>query len=140
MLSEDISGFYTNPTGHPSGLRISRILTESFRLRLPYVHWFVLGDDNLVAVLNKYDPSEMMYIGTPSESHSANAHFSHSMTFGGGGIAISYPLAEALSKFHDDCIERYPMLYGSDDRLHDCITQLGIPLTREHGFHQVIIN
>ncbi|XWS48687.1 hypothetical protein CRYUN_Cryun13aG0097700 [Craigia yunnanensis] len=144
MMSEDISGFrYTNPTGHPSGLRISRILTESFRLHLPNVRWFVLGDDdtvfnvdNLVAVLNKYDPSEMMYIGTPLESHSANAYFSHSMAFGGGGIAISYPLAEALSNFDDDCIERYPKLYGSDDRLHACITELGVPLTRKHGFHQ----
>ncbi|OMO86794.1 hypothetical protein COLO4_20924 [Corchorus olitorius] len=144
MVSEDISHFrYTNPTGHPSGLRISRILMESFRLRLPDVRWFVLGDDdtvfnvdNLVAVLSKYDPSEMVYIGTPSESHSANSYFSHSMAFGGGGIAISYPLAEALSKFHDDCIERYPKLYGSDDRLHACITELGVPLTREHGFHQ----
>ncbi|MBA0806291.1 hypothetical protein Gohar_005749 [Gossypium harknessii] len=144
MVSEDISRFrYTNPTGHPSGLRISRILTESFRLGLPNVRWFVLGDDdtvfnvdNLVAVLNKYDHSEMMYIGSPSESHSANAYFSHSMAFGGGGIAISFPLAEALSNFHDECIERYPKLYGSDDRLHACITELGVPLTREHGFHQ----
>ncbi|KAK8488719.1 hypothetical protein V6N13_130542 [Hibiscus sabdariffa] len=144
MVSDDISGFrYTNPTGHPSGLRISRILSESFRLDLPNVRWFVLGDDdtvfnvdNLVAVLNKYDSSEMLYIGTPSESHSANAYFSHSMAFGGGGIAISYPLAEALSGFHDDCIERYPKLYGSDDRLHACITELGVPLTREQGFHQ----
>ncbi|KAJ0049457.1 hypothetical protein Pint_14959 [Pistacia integerrima] len=144
MLSEDISRFrYTNPTGHPSGLRISRIVIECFRLRLPNVRWFVLGDDdtvfnvdNLVAVLSKYNPSEMVYIGSPSESHSANTYFSHSMAFGGGGIAISYPLAEALSKIHDDCLERYPKLYGSDDRLHACITELGIPLTVEHGFHQ----
>ncbi|KAK0586734.1 hypothetical protein LWI29_011482 [Acer saccharum] len=144
MVSEDISSFrYTNPTGHPSGLRISRILTETFRLGLPDVRWFVLGDDdtifnsaNLVAVLSKYDPTEMVYIGTPSESHSANTYFSHSMAFGGGGIAISYPLAEALSVIHDACIDRYPKLYGSDDRLHACITELGIPLTIEHGFHQ----
>ncbi|KAA8525062.1 hypothetical protein F0562_007074 [Nyssa sinensis] len=144
MVSEDISRFrYTNPTGHPSGLRISRIVAECFRLGLPHVHWFVLGDDdtifnadNLVAVLNKYDASEMVYIGSPSESHSANAYFSHSMAFGGGGIAISHPLAEALTKIQDECLERYPKLYGSDDRLHACITELGIPLTREHGFHQ----
>lgn len=145
-LSEDISRFrYTNPTGHPSGLRISRIVIECFRLRLPNVRWFVLGDDdtifnidNLVAVLSKYNPSEMVYIGSPSESHSANTYFSHSMAYGGAGIAISYPLAEALSKIHDDCIERYPDFYGSDDRLHACITELGIPLTVEHGFHQVL--
>lgn len=144
MVSEDISRFrYTNPTGHPSGLRISRIVIECFRLGLPNVRWFVLADDdtifnsdNLVAVLSKYDPTEMVYIGTPSESHSANTYFSHSMAFGGGGIAISYPLAEALSNIHDDCIDRYPKLYGSDDRLHACITELGIPLTVEPGFHQ----
>lgn len=147
MVSEDISSFrYTNPTGHPSGLRISRILAETFHLGLPDVRWFVLGDDdtvfnteNLVAVLSKYDPREMVYIGTPSESHSANTYFSHSMAFGGGGIAISYPLAEALSVIHDDCLERYPKLYGSDDRLHACISELGVPLTVERGFHQVIL-
>ncbi|XP_061351119.1 uncharacterized protein LOC133296189 [Gastrolobium bilobum] len=144
MISEDISHFrYTNPIGHPSGLRISRIVRESFRLGLSDVRWFVLCDDdtifnvdNLVDVLSKYNSSEMIYIGSPSESHSANTYFSHSMAFGGGGIAISHPLAEALSEILDECIERYPKLYGSDDRLHACITELGIPLTWEHGFHQ----
>ncbi|XP_068635731.1 uncharacterized protein [Aristolochia californica] len=144
QVSEDISHFrYTNPIGHPSGLRISRIVSECFRLNLPQVRWFFLCDDdtiinadNLVAVLAKYDPTEMVYIGTSSESHSANTYFSHSMAFGGGGIAISYPLAEAISTIQDDCLERYPKLYGSDDRLHACISELGVPLTREYGFHQ----
>ncbi|KAK9093645.1 hypothetical protein Scep_025114 [Stephania cephalantha] len=144
IVSEDTSAFrYTNPTGHPSGLRISRIISESFRLRLPHVRWFVLGDDdtifnpdNLLALLSKYDSSQMLYIGSPSESHSANSYFSHSMAFGGGGIAITYPLAEALSRIQDDCLDRYPNLYGSDDRLHACISELGVPLTREPGFHQ----
>ncbi|KAL5167926.1 hypothetical protein HKD37_11G030210 [Glycine soja] len=144
MISEDTSYFrYTNPVGHPSGLRISRIVRESFCLGLSDVRWFVLCDDdtifnvnNLVDVLSKYNSSEMIYIGSPSESHSANTYFSHSMAFGGGGIAISYPLAKALSEILDECIERYPKLYGSDDRLHACITELGIPLTCEHGFHQ----
>ncbi|CAN8303558.1 unnamed protein product [Cochlearia groenlandica] len=144
IVSEDSSRFrYTNPTGHPSGLRISRIAMESFRLSLPDVRWFVLGDDdtifnvhNLLAVLSKYDHSDMVYVGNPSESHSANSYFSHNMAFGGGGIAISYPLAEALSRIHDDCLDRYPKLYGSDDRLHACITELGVPLSKEPGFHQ----
>ncbi|XP_061999217.1 uncharacterized protein LOC133716531 [Rosa rugosa] len=137
MVSKDISRFwYTNPTGHPSGLRISLIISECFhfRLRLPKVLWFVLTDDdtiinadNLVAVLSKYDASEMVYVGSPSESHSANTYFSHSMAFGGGGIAISYPLEKALSEIQDECLERYPKLYGSDDRLHACITELGVP-------------
>ncbi|KAI0493674.1 hypothetical protein KFK09_023795 [Dendrobium nobile] len=143
-VSDDISRFrYTNPTGHPSGLRIARIISETFRLRHRDVRWFMLCDDdtivspdNLVAVLSKYDWREMVYVGGPSESHSANIYFSHAMAFGGGGIAISYPLAEALAGMQDDCLERYPKLYGSDDRLHACISELGVPLSREYGFHQ----
>ncbi|XP_020572496.1 uncharacterized protein LOC110019241, partial [Phalaenopsis equestris] len=143
-VSDDISRFrYTNPTGHPSGLRIARIISETFRLGHRDVRWFMLCDDdtivspdNLVAVLSKYDWREMVYVGGPSESHSANIYFSHAMAFGGGGIAISYPLAEALAGTLDDCLERYPKLYGSDDRLHACISELGVPLSREYGFHQ----
>ncbi|KAJ6417520.1 hypothetical protein OIU84_003277 [Salix udensis] len=144
MISEDTSRFrYTNPTGHPSGLRIARILLETFRLRLSDVKWFVLGDDdtifnvdNLVHVLSKYDYNEMVYVGGSSESHSANTYFSHNMAYGGGGIAISYPLAESLFSILDDCLERYHKFYGSDDRLHACISELGVPLSREIGFHQ----
>lgn len=144
LISEDISQFrYTHSTGHPSGIRIARIIREVFQLGLPNVRWFVLGDDdtifspdNLVRVLQKYDHNELYYIGNPSESHDANTHFSHGMAFGGGGIVISYPLAEFLSKMLDECIERYVNLYGSDDRLHACITELGVPLTKEAGFHQ----
>jgi hypothetical protein len=36
----------------------------------------------------------------------------------------------------DGCIERYPALYGSDDRIHACMSELGVPLTRHPGFHQ----
>lgn len=145
-VSEDTSRFlYTNPTGHPSGLRIARIAAEAVRLvGGGGARWVVLVDDdtvlsadNLVAVLGKYDWREMVYVGAPSESHSANTYFSHSMAFGGGGVALSLPLAAALAETLDVCIERYPRLYGSDDRLHACITELGVPLTREYGFHQV---
>ncbi|KAG0493673.1 hypothetical protein HPP92_004667 [Vanilla planifolia] len=143
-VSEDISRFrYTNPTGHPSGLRIARIILETFRLGYRGVRWFVLCDDdtivnpdNLLTVLSKYDCSEMVYVGGSSESHSANTYFSNAMAFGGGGVAISYPLATALAVMLDDCLERYAKLYGSDDRLHACISELGVPLSREYGFHQ----
>jgi hypothetical protein len=146
-VSEDTSRFrYTNPTGHPSGLRIARIAAEAVRLvgGGGAARWVVLVDDdtvlspdNLVAVLGKYDWREMVYVGAPSESHSANTYFSHGMAFGGGGVALSFPLAAALARTLDVCIERYPRLYGSDDRLHACITELGVPLSREYGFHQV---
>ncbi|KAJ7285433.1 hypothetical protein O6H91_16G045600 [Diphasiastrum complanatum] len=144
MVSEDTSRFrYTNVIGQPAGIRISRIVLETFRLHLPDVSWFVLCDDdtifsvdNLVRVLSKYDPSQFYYIGSTSESHRQNLAFSFRMAYGGGGFAISYALAEALVEMQDNCLERYPELSGSDDRLHACISELGVPLTREPGFHQ----
>ena len=106
--------------------------------------WFVMGDDdtifvveNLVRVLAKYDHNEMYYIGSVSESHLQNIYFSYGMAYGGGGFAISYPLAMAVEEMQDECIERYPELYGSDDRMHACMAEIGVPLTKEVGFHQV---
>ncbi|KAJ7566420.1 hypothetical protein O6H91_02G102300 [Diphasiastrum complanatum] len=144
LVSEDTSRFrYTNVVGQPAGIRISRIVLETFRLRLSDVSWFVLCDDdtifsvdNLVRVLSKYDPSQFYYIGSTSESHGQNVLFSFKMAYGGGGFAISYALAEALVHMQDTCLERYPELAGSDERLQACISELGVPLTREPGFHQ----
>ncbi|KFK32240.1 hypothetical protein AALP_AA6G215900 [Arabis alpina] len=36
----------------------------------------------------------------------------------------------------DRCIRKYPALYGSDDRMQACMAELGVPLTKELGFHQ----
>lgn len=93
--------------------------------------------DNLVTVLSKYDHNQFYYIGYPSESHLQNLAFYYNMAFGGGGFAISYALAKALEKTLDDCLHKYPTLYGSDERIHACVTELGVPLTKEPGFHQV---
>lgn len=103
-----------------------------------------MGDDdtvfvteNLVRVLSKYDHREYYYVGGQSESHMQNIYFSYSMAFGGGGFAISYPLAKAVEGMQDRCIQRYPGLFASDDRMQACMAELGVPLTRELGFHQV---
>lgn len=146
-ISENTSHFqYTYKGGWRSAIRISRIVSELLRLDLPNVDWFVVGDDdtlffadNLVQVLSKYDPTLMYYIGSNSESHLQNILFSYTMAFGGGGFAISYPLAKALATMQDDCLSRYPYLFGSDDRMHACMAELGIPLTKEPGFHQLDI-
>lgn len=107
------------------------------------VRWFVMADDdtvlfpeNLVRVLRKYDHTRMYYIGGNSETHLQNLYFSYGMAYGGGGFAISYPLAKAIERMQDRCIQRYPDLYGSDDRIQACLAELGVPLTREPGFHQ----
>lgn len=150
-ISGDTASFpYKNKQGHRSAIRISRIVSETL-ISLDFdseknVRWFVMGDDdtvfvtdNLIRVLRKYDHEQMYYIGSLSESHLQNIFFSYGMAYGGGGFAISYPLAVALSKMQDRCIQRYPALYGSDDRMQACMAEIGVPLTKEIGFHQVRI-
>ncbi|KAF3320533.1 hypothetical protein FCM35_KLT15229 [Carex littledalei] len=143
-LSSDTSRFpYTHRQGRRSAIRLSRIISETYRLSLPNVRWYVMGDedtvflpDNLVRTLAKFDHHQMYYIGSNSESHLQNIYFSYNMAFGGGGFAISRPLAQALAAMQDGCLNRYPTLYGSDDRIQACMAELGVPLTRHQGFHQ----
>lgn len=104
-----------------------------------------MGDDdtvffleNLVTVLNKYDHNQMYYIGGNSESVEQDVIHSYTMAYGGGGFAISYPLAAELVKVLDGCIDRYASFYGSDQKIQGCMAEIGIPVTKELGFHQVI--
>jgi hypothetical protein len=104
----------------------------------------VVGDDdtvyytdNLVSVLSRYDHNQMWYIGGNSESVEQDVMHSYDMAFGGGGFALSYPLAERLVSMLDGCLDRYYYFYGSDQRIWACISEIGVPLTREPGFHQV---
>ena len=144
-ISGDTSRFkYTNRQGQRSALRISRVVSETLRLGMGDVRWYVMGDDdtvfvadNVVRALAKYDHTQFYYVGSSSESHVQNIYFSYAMAYGGGGFAISAPLANELEKMQDRCIQRYPALYGSDDRMQACMAELGVPLTREPGFHQV---
>ena len=143
-ISEDVSKFKFVSSRRITATRISRIVSEMFRLGLPDVEWFVMGDDdtfflpeNVVKVLSKYDHKKMYYIGSNSESHMQNVVYSFNMAFGGGGFAISYPLAEELAQMQDSCLARYPDLYGSDERVFACASELGVTLTKELGFHQL---
>lgn len=103
-----------------------------------------MGDDdtvffteNLLTVLSKYDHNQMYYIGGNSESVEQDVIFSYTMAYGGGGFAISYPLAAVLVRILDGCIDRYANLYGSDQKIQACLSEIGVPLTKELGFHQV---
>ncbi|CAM0872472.1 unnamed protein product [Alopecurus aequalis] len=129
-----------------SFLAISTELANDTTAGQDEVRWFVMGDDdtvffpdNLVAVLRKYDHEEMYYVGAPSESVEQNVMHSYGMAFGGGGFAVSYPAAAELAKAIDGCLDRYSQFYGSDQRVQACLSELGVPLTREPGFHQVSI-
>lgn len=147
ILSSDTSRFpYTFPRGNPSAIRIARVVKDVFTLANPppHIRWFVFGDDdtvffkrNLLLVLSKYDHEKWFYIGFGSESYEQNEKFSFGMAFGGGGFALSAPLARVLAGVLDSCLVRYPHLYGSDSRIFACLSELGVELTREPGFHQV---
>lgn len=146
-VSANTSRFkYTCWYGSRSAIRIARIVKESFELGLENVRWFVMGDDdtvffteNLVTVLQKYDHNQMYYIGGNSESVDQAVTHSYTMAYGGGGFAISYPLAAELVRILDGCIDRYSSFYGSDQKVQGCLSEIGVPLTKELGFHQVDI-
>ncbi|KAJ4729988.1 Transferring glycosyl group transferase [Melia azedarach] len=143
-ISEDTSRFrYTYRGGLRSAIRVARVVLETVNLNHSDVRWFVFGDDdtvffpeNLVKTLSKYDHGLWYYIGSNSEIHEQNRYFSFEMAFGGAGFAISYPLAKVLAKVFDSCIQRYPHLYGSDSRVYSCLSELGVGMTHEPGFHQ----
>lgn len=104
-----------------------------------------MGDDdtvffteNLARVLGKYDHRDMYYVGSNSESVEQDVIHLYGMKFGGGGFAVSLPAARELAKAMGGCLERYGYLFGSDQRVHACLSEIGVPLTREPGFHQVI--
>ncbi|GFQ06523.1 beta-1 3-n-acetylglucosaminyltransferase lunatic fringe [Phtheirospermum japonicum] len=146
-VSADTARFkYTCRDGPRSAVRIARIVKESFELGLENVRWFVMGDDdtvffteNLVNVLSKYDHEQMYYIGSNSESVQQNMLHSYRMAYGGAGFAISYPLAAELVRILDGCINRYAEFYGSDQKIGECMNEIGVPLTKELGFHQLDI-
>ncbi|XP_043700837.1 uncharacterized protein LOC122651496 [Telopea speciosissima] len=145
-VSADITGAFKNYNKHgmSQAIRMTRVILETFRESNESVRWFVLTDDdtvllvdNLVEVLARYDHNKYYYIGGNSESISANDLNSFEMAFGGAGCALSFPLAKGLVIHLDECIKRYPTLYGSDHILQSCIIEFGVSLTQERGFHQI---
>ncbi|XP_071711467.1 uncharacterized protein [Rutidosis leptorrhynchoides] len=141
-VSEDLTQLKN--VGSGPAVRIARIVVEMFNLGLPDVRWFVMGDDdtvffvdNLVTVLSKYDHRQMYYVGGSSESVEQDVMHSYDMAFGGGGFALSYPLAAELVRIFDTCLDRYRYFYGSDQRVWACVSELGVSLTIERGFHQM---
>ncbi|KAK6927013.1 Protein of unknown function DUF604 [Dillenia turbinata] len=143
-ISENTSRFKEyDKHAMPFAIRMVRVISETFREERENVRWYVMADDdtvlfidNLVEVLRKYDHTKHYYVGSNSECVASNADHSFQMAFGGAGYALSYPLAEAVAKNLDECLMRYPALFGSDHILQSCIADLGVSLTYERGFHQ----
>ncbi|CAK9164699.1 unnamed protein product [Ilex paraguariensis] len=144
-VSEDTSKFEVySQHAAPSIIKIVRMILETFREEDEGVRWYVMADDdtvfvvdNLVEVLAKYNHTKYLYIGGHSECIKSNVDHSFEMAFGGGGYALSYPLAAALVTNLDGCIKRYPDYRISDRILQSCISDFGVSLTAEKGFHQI---
>ncbi|KAF5744573.1 hypothetical protein HS088_TW07G00147 [Tripterygium wilfordii] len=146
-VSEDIAR-YKQYHHHkmPNAVRLARVVLETLGEENRGVRWYIMADDdtvffvdNLVEVLAKYDHRKYFYVGMNSECVSSNLAHSFDMAFGGAGYAMSFPLAEAVARNIDSCIMRYSTLLWSDQILQSCVADLGVSLTKEKGFHQVII-
>ncbi len=92
-----------------------------------------MGDDDtffsplgVAALLSKYNHSCKLYIGSPSETHNQNVKHSYEMAFGGGGFAVSAPLAAALNASMEECLIRNNEFWSSDRRIAVCISELGV--------------
>nr|VDD39666.1 unnamed protein product [Brassica oleracea] len=147
IVSQDVSRFpYTFPGGLRSAIRVARVVKETIDGGdNKDVRWFVFGDDdtvffvdNLVTVLSKYDHRKWWYVGSNSEFYDQNVRYSFDMAFGGGGFAISASLGKVLARVLDSCLMRYAHMYGSDSRIFSCLAELGVALTHEPGFHQLV--
>ncbi|XP_051121551.1 uncharacterized protein LOC127244968 isoform X2 [Andrographis paniculata] len=137
---------FRHTAGSDSAVRIARIVADLFRTELPEVRWLVMGDDdtiffpeNVAAALARYDHRKMVYVGGSSESVEQDVMHAYGMAFGGGGFAVSYPLAAGLVSEIDGCLDRYHYFYGSDQRVWACVAEFGVGLSREPGFHQTDI-
>ncbi|KAK4706888.1 hypothetical protein R3W88_033605 [Solanum pinnatisectum] len=127
-------------------IRMARVVEETFKMENKSARWYIMADDdtiffldNLVEVLSKYDHRKYFYVGINSETHASNVEHSFNMAFGGGGYAFSYALGEAMVENLDICIKKYQTYYGGDHILQSCVADLGVSLTQEKGFHQVIL-
>lgn len=105
--------------------------------------WVTLIDDDtffpsmqaLTSVLAKHDPAEQHYIGALSEDWWAVAHYGM-MAFGGAGVFLSIPLAQAIDANKGSCGNNLRSSAG-DITLMDCIyTYTPTKLTHVGGLHQ----
>ncbi|XP_059665333.1 uncharacterized protein LOC132311445 [Cornus florida] len=128
----------------PILVRLVHAILEAFRQEQEGVRWYVMGDDdtiffvdNMVGVLSGYDHTKYFYIGGHSETLRSNFFHSFDMGFGGAGFALSYPLAAALARDLENCLERYWYLRVSDQFLMSCVADFGVSLTAHKGLHQI---
>ena len=123
--------------------RYFSLISLLYRNRGLETQWVSLIDDDtffpsmpaLLSMLGKYDPKDPYYVGSLSEDWWAVAHYGY-MGFGGAGLFLSVPLAEALEPHAEDCKNDLRSSAG-DVTVMDCIyTYTNTKLTHVTDLHQ----
>jgi hypothetical protein len=129
--------------------RFMMMVDEALRVVPLSVKWFICVDEdtylfveNVLAALSDYDPAIPWYLGDISEDLQGLDWYTR-MAYGGGGAVMSRPVVEALTGSDvvnlRTCRKKYERVDTGDDKLARCIADLGVPFTRQPGFHQVDI-
>lgn len=100
---------------------------------------FVTSMSALVSSLDKYDHTQLKYLGALSEEWWTVILYGL-IGMGGAGVFISVPLAEVIDANHDECKRNSRMGFG-DHKIYECIERYTrTPLTSLPGLHQIDIH
>lgn len=100
---------------------------------------FVTSMSALVSALDKYDHTQLRYLGALSEEWWTVILYGL-IGMGGAGIFLSVPLAEIVDANHDECKKNSRMTFG-DHKIYECIERYTkTPLTSLPGLYQIDIH
>ena len=100
---------------------------------------FVTSISALVSALDKYDHTQLRYLGVLSEEWWTVILYGL-IGMGGAGIFITVPLAAIVDANHDECKRNSRMGFG-DHKIYECIERYTkTPLTSLPGLHQIDIH
>lgn len=100
---------------------------------------FVTSMSALVTALDKYDHTQLQYLGALSEEWWTVVLYGL-IGMGGAGIFLSIPLASILDANHGECKQNSRMGFG-DHKIYECIQRYAkTPLTTLPGLHQIDIH
>lgn len=124
--------------------RYLHLIRDFSDVQRPYHQWFVWTDDDtffisaqrLRAMLSKYDPNALMYIGNISEDWFQIKTASDLFAFGGGGVITSAALLKQLAPHVDRCNENWGDPYGDLQLGHCVFAHTPARLTFEYTLRQ----
>ena len=109
------------------------------------IEWFAIGDDdtlwfidNLLAILQQYNSSNMIYLGNTSDRNETIRNHGNYYAYGGGGILLSKALILHVANSSQICLKKYKQMFGGDEIIGKCLTEFfRINFTLNEHFHQI---